>query len=82
MQWLVTKSTVFVKFGDAGNSPPKYNPLVALENEQTPDLATVKSPKSNALPIDIMVTYCMTLILEGDSPLAITHLVGDDVPVT
>ena len=62
-----------------GASPPAYTPLVELETPVPPPgpLATVKSPKSEALPVDPIVIYWITLVFDGVAPPAIIPRTGD-----
>ena len=52
-------------FDTAGSLPPKNNPLIELDAAPKFLLATVKLPKSIALPVDAMVTYSITSLCTG-----------------
>ena len=59
-----------------GNSPPPIIPLVELATQNTPEIALVMSPKSNALPNVPIETKSMVLTRDGASPAAKQQRVG------
>ena len=58
-------------------SPPAKTPLVAFDAVPAVPLASVKSPKSSALPVVEMLIYDMLLIFEPVLPLAAIPRIGD-----
>ena len=61
--------------------PPKNNPLVDEEAAATYPLATVRSPKSAALPAVAKVIYCISFSTPPESvPPPITPLVALERP--
>ena len=66
---MVIKSIILVL-----GSPPAKTPLVAFDPDPAVPLASVKSPKSCALPRVVSVMYDILLIFEPVlPPAAITH---------
>ena len=70
---MVIYSIVFVLL-----RPTQNNPRVELEQDESPLLATVKSPKSAAFPNVDIVIYSIVLVALGLAPPPITPRVDDE----